>query len=522
MPTLTPTKIREFNRALFFGLKNSTKDSVNQHWPQYVIGGLIVGLFVAVVGFPDGFRDMLDTSFSWSVRRFGFFWQVLTVFLLFATLSVALSPKGKIRLGSGKTEISYFSWLAIIMSTLLAGGGIFWSAAEPLFHTQTIPLPLEHVESSGPAKALAQSYMHWGFLAWTALGTLSIIPLQRVAANPVLRNRPCALLHGVVPDKYLQGAFGHIIDIIAVFSVLIGTIGPIGFLGSQLGFIISEYTPLPNNTGTQLMLIALLAAVYTVSAVRGVKRGIRILSLFNMALCAIFGVFIASAVSGTDLIDISSEAGGRYISSFFSMAFVDSTAAWTHDWTHFFWGWFLGYGPIMSIFIFKISKGRSLRQIFLTICIVAPLVTNFWFTLIGGSGILLNVSSGGAVSDSLSANGMPSALMAIINQTPQAAIAAAVAVPLIFFFMATTGDSIALSVASVFSRSEEPDKRSRIFWAVSMAAVAAAVLAAGREEAVSLLQQSIVTAAVPVSILMLLAAVAGVVALVKNKSDTLE
>lgn len=479
-------------------------------------------MFVAVVVFTSDFQYAVDTSFLWVVREFGMFWQVLTVVLFFATMFVAFSPKGRIRLGNGKAELSYFSWLAIILSTLLAGGGIFWSAAEPLLHLRSTPLPLASAEGSASAKALAQSYMHWGFLAWTALGTLSIIPLQRVASHAVLRNRPCALLHGVIPNKYLRGSFGHIIDIIAVFSVLIGTIGPIGFLGSQLGFIVSEFTPLPDSTSTRIMLIAFLSAVYTISAVRGVKRGIRILSLFNLGLCAVFGVLIVSAVSPSRLIEFSTEAGGIYLSRFFSMAFADSSAAWTHDWTHFFWGWFLGYGPIMSIFIFKISRGRSLRQIFLTICIVAPLVTNFWFTLIGGSGILLDISSGGAVSEGLSADGMAAALMAIISQTSLPGLAAGVSLPLIFLFMATTGDSIALSVASVFSRGEEPDKRSRIFWAVSMAVVAASILATGKEKAVSLLQQSIVTAAAPVSVLMLFAAIAGVLALLKNTSQSLD
>ncbi len=503
-------------------MNRSSSQKISESWPQLLIGALIIFLFVAVVVFPEGFNRATEAGFSWSVRHLGFFWQLLTVVLLFATVIVALSPKGKKRLGAGTPELGYFSWLAIIMSTLLAGGGIFWSAAEPLYHYQTVPLPLESEPARATSKALAQSYMHWGFLAWTALGTLSIIPLQRVAKNPLLRNRPCALLHGVVPDRFLQGTLGHLIDIAAVFSVLIGTIGPIGFLGSQLGFIVSEYTPLPNTAATQLMLIALLALVYTISAVRGVKRGIRILSLFNMALCAVFGVLIVMAVSSSELLDISVGAAGVYSTQFFQMAFADSSAGWTHSWTHFFWGWFLGYGPIMSIFIFKISKGRSLREIFLTICIVAPLITNFWFTAIGGSGILMDISSGGAVGQSLSENGMPAALTAIINQTPWAGLAAAVAIPLIFFFMATTGDSIALSVASVFSKNEDPDKRSRIFWAISMAAVAAAVLAVGKEKAVSLFQQCIVTAAVPVSVLMLGAAIAGVVALLKSKSNTLD
>ena len=35
---------------------------------------------------------------------------------------------GELNLGIRKPEISTTKWLAIIMSTLLAGGGVFWAA----------------------------------------------------------------------------------------------------------------------------------------------------------------------------------------------------------------------------------------------------------------------------------------------------------------------------------------------------------------------------------------------------------
>ncbi len=92
---------------------------------------------------------------------------------------------------------------------------------------------------------------------------------------------------------------------------------------------------------------------------------------------------------------------GVYLGSFFELALYRGDAGifgspgW---WTVFFWGWFLGYGPLMAIFIARISRGRSIRSIIVMLSLLAPVVTNFWFTIIGGSGIAFELAAPGVIS----------------------------------------------------------------------------------------------------------------------------
>jgi len=65
-----------------------------------------------------------------------------------------------------------FEWISIIMCTLLAAGGVFWAAAEPLSHFIHTPPYVEGVEPGRPeavVPALAASFVDWGFLAWATL-----------------------------------------------------------------------------------------------------------------------------------------------------------------------------------------------------------------------------------------------------------------------------------------------------------------------------------------------------------------
>ena len=53
------------------------------------------------------------------------------------------------------------------MCTLLAGGGVFWAAAEPMAHFSSPP-PIFGGESGtkeAAFNALAQSFMRWGFFS---------------------------------------------------------------------------------------------------------------------------------------------------------------------------------------------------------------------------------------------------------------------------------------------------------------------------------------------------------------------
>ena len=53
----------------------------------------------------------------------------------------------------------------------------------------------------------------------------------------------------------------------------------------------------------------------------------------------------------------------------------------------FFFAWFIGYAPLMAIFVARISRGRSIREMILAVAVLAPIATTVWFTLLGGSGI---------------------------------------------------------------------------------------------------------------------------------------
>lgn len=98
-------------------------------WPVILISGGFLVLFVlASLINADYVGQLVSTLFSYSADYFGLFWQVLMLATFLVAIGIAVSKYGRITLGKReKPEMSTFKWIAIIMCTLLAGGGVFWA-----------------------------------------------------------------------------------------------------------------------------------------------------------------------------------------------------------------------------------------------------------------------------------------------------------------------------------------------------------------------------------------------------------
>ena len=180
---------------------------------------------------------------------------------------------------------------------------------------------------------------------------------------------------------------------------------------------------------------------------------------------------------------------------------------WVNGWTVFYWGWFLGYAPLMGLFTAGVSRGRSVRELVLAVAILCPLVTNIWFTLLGGSGLYLELANQGSVTGPLAESGAAAALLAILTQLPLAWLLIPVGLLLVVLFMATSADSMSYAAAMVVSGQSQPPAVLRLFWALMIGSLTLVLLrigtSLGDSTSINALQAFIVIAAVPVTPLVL-------------------
>ncbi|MGM0623256.1 MAG: BCCT family transporter [Campylobacterota bacterium] len=462
--------------------------------------------FVVVAMFdPKLLSHIVDTGFALSSQFFGAYWQFLMVATFFVGIALALGSTGSVILGNTqKKEMSTFAWIAVIMCTLLAGGGVFWAAGEPIAHfINPPPYYGEQTDLFQKAiNALSQSFMHWGFLAWAILGTLTTIVLMYLHYNKGLPLKPRTLLYPLFGERAITGWIGSFVDAFCIIAVAAGTIGPIGFLGLQVSYALNELFEIPDNFVTQFTIVLVAIIIYTISALSGLTRGIEMLSKWNIIL-AVFLMFYIFVFGPTAfIVDSYIQGVGTVVQNFVPMATYRGDTAWLSWWTIFFWGWFIGYGPMMAIFIARISRGRSIRALIVAVSIFAPLITMFWFTIVGGAGLSFEIAQPGVISEAFKGFNLPASLLAITQSLPFPLVMSMLFLVLTIIFIVTTGDSMTYTMSVVVSGSTQPHPYLRMFWGILLGALAIVLISIG-SGGISALQSFIVITAVPVSLILL-------------------
>ena len=160
------------------------------------------------------FSRWIDQSFSWSAKYFGLFWQLLMIANFAVAIFLATRPYATFKLGGCETpEFPGFQWVAMVLCTLLAGGGVFWAAAEPVAHFVIVPPVFSNIApetAEAVPLALSQSFLHWGFLAWSILGSLTALVLMRLHYDIGLPLAPRTLLYPLLGEKGFQIGRAHV------------------------------------------------------------------------------------------------------------------------------------------------------------------------------------------------------------------------------------------------------------------------------------------------------------------------
>ncbi len=468
-----------------------------------ISGGCLTAFVLAALINLEALQTVVNKLFGLSCAYFGPVWQFMLLAHFLVALGLMFSKVGGVRLGGleAKPEFTFFKWVAMIMCALLAGGGVFWSAAEPITHFMNVP-PSMPGYAGGTAQAvgpgMAQAFLHWGFLAWAILGTLGVIVLM-YACEKGMPFQPRSFLYPLMGEKGVKGPWGTVVDASSIVAVAAGTIGPIGFLSLQISYALQQVAGIHDTFGTQLAVIVFMTLFYTLMASTPIYKGISYISQLTIYITLFVIAVVMILGPGGFVVDALFSGMGVYLREFFNLSLYRGDSGWLSWWTVFFWGWFLGYGPMMVIFTARISRGRTIRELVLAVALIAPIATNLWFSVLGGSAISFELSNPGSLSGPMAAVGYQTALFSTVNQLPLTAIMIPITFALLVMYLVTTGAGMTYSIAISVTDKADPPKPVIIFWGLIMGAVAAILVKMG-SGGVGALQTSIVIAAVPVTI----------------------
>ena len=466
---------------------------------------LVIGFVALGVGWPDLAQRVFRSVQSAIIDYFGWFYVAGATALLIFVLVILFSRFRHIRLGGvdAVPEFSYLSWFAMMFSAGMGTGLVYWGVAEPMTHWMEPPFP----PGSGEGEvrlAMRLAFFHWGLHPWGVYIVFGL-SLAYFHFRHGLPLAPRSLLYPVI-GRHIYGPIGHAVDILATVGTLFGVATSLGLGAMQINAGIARLVDVPQETMVQVVIIALITLVATISVVSGVHKGIRRLSQFNIGLAGLLLIFVFVAGPTVYLLEVLISSTGDYLQHLLGMSlWLDLRPGrdWQSDWTLFYWSWWISWSPFVGVFVARISCGRTIGEFILAVLLVPVLVTFVWLAVFGGTGLNLELFGDAGIAGTVTEN--PSdGLHAMLQQLPLPTITAVLATLLVIVFFVTSSDSGSLVDDMVTSGGHpNPPRAQRVFWAVSEGTVAATLLLSGGLQA---LRTASLTSGLPMTVFLLIAA----------------
>ncbi|RQG89294.1 BCCT family transporter [Natrarchaeobius halalkaliphilus] len=472
--------------------------------------GVIVAFFVDRQAVASGISTVHDQTLSylsWALLVIVF---LIVVFLLF----LIVGPWGKIKLGDEDPEYSFLSFFAMLYSAGFAAGVVFWGPTEGLFYYDD-PNPLFGVaggSSEAMSIAVQQTLFHW------ALPQLAVFTIMGLAIGYFAYNydnvplRVSSALTPILGAENLDGPVAKVIDILAVFATIGGVATSLGFIGSQFVTGLNYQWGIDFGDTGILLVVTTMTILFTISMVLGIDKGIRRLSNFNMGLFVV--LMLATFIVGPTmfLLLLGSQAMGGMISDFVSMSLYtgagdEGGTAWVEGWTVFYWAWALSWSPFAGLFIARISKGRTVREVAFTGIVATSAATIPWFTFVGGSAIWAQHNGVADFGEVIAFEvGAEVTGFILFDAFPGGTVFMLAFLVLVTTFFITSADSSTLAVSMMTTGGKEsPSTINRLFWGIVLGLTAAILMILGGEGGTDALQQAVIITGAPFAFVCLFA-----------------
>lgn len=439
---------------------------------------LIITAVVLLALFPQSGTKFISNLFSLITNNLGtpILWFGFLVFVYCTYM--AFSKYGRIKLGEGEAEFSMFQYLSMMICAGLGSACVIWSFVEWAYYYSS---PAQGLEPSGDHAAewaTAYNLFHWGFIPWAMFVVLAIPVSYAFHCKKIPALRFSIICEHMLKGKPYAKVVGKFVDYLFVFCVVGGMSVTLGLgipvistgLGNIFGFEVSF--------GVNVFVTLGIAAIFTLSSYVGIDKGMKKLSSLNVYVAIIFILALLFTGPTRFILKEITNGLGIMLQNFVGISlWTDpiNDSGFPENWTIFFYSFGIVYATLMAIFITKISKGRTLRQMICSVIFGGSAGCFVFFGINGSFSMNLQLSGKMNVVQVLLEDGNSETIIGILDHTVFGIIAVIVFVIVTILFLATSLDSAAFSLSACSTKSLSENENTspilRLIWCIALALI---------------------------------------------------
>lgn len=459
------------------------------------LGNVEVGLIIVSILLLATFLVFMITNPETTLSGIsGFFWGMISVFgpifevFTFATFLIALylgfGRYGNVRLGDCKPEYSTLSYTIMMLLASLASAALYWSFTEWAFYYEAPGLGMEAHSTRALESALGYQFFHWGMTNQAMYTVMAVAIGYGVYVKKVPSFQTSAVCSAMMGQKVKgKSAIGKVIDFCVIFGILGGLSSSLGLAVPLASGGLKQLFGIEATPVIKIGIIVFIALVYTFTSYLGTAKGMQVISNGAAALCVLFLLYILFTGPTTFILKNMVNSFGYMIQDLPRMSlFTDpiEDTKFPEYWTIYFQAFYLNYLAMMGIFVAKISKGRTIREV--AMATIFGISAGGWFLFgVDGSFSIKTYLDGSADVVGLVNSGVgDAAIYSILEALPLGAtLLPAVILLLIVGFVAPTMDSASLALAETVTKRGTPKMALRIFWCILLAVIPMSIILTG-------------------------------------------
>ncbi|MGG4605337.1 BCCT family transporter [Paenalcaligenes sp. Me131] len=478
-------------------------------WPAII---LLAAIITPLMLYPDAGKIVVNMLLGWVTSTLGWLYLLAGIGSFFIMMWLAFGPFGHIRLGD-KEDQPEFGKVTWVVMLFCAGIGIsicYWAFVEPLYFLNSPPMGIEANSPDAVEWAAMYPMFHWGVVPWA----LYLIPALPIAYALYVRKvnvlRMSEACRGLLGDR-VDGLIGKLIDVIVMFSIIGGVGTSLGLSVPLVSKLVQVMFGVQDSFLLQMGILAIWTAMIAWSVFNGLRKGIKTLSNVNAVLGVIMLFFVLLVGPTVFLLKLWTNSFGMLVNNFFHISFWTDPIQDRHfpeNWTVFYWAWWVAYAPMMGLFVARISRGRTIRELILNGVVWGSVGCWAFFAIWGGYALDIQIRGVVDLQSILTTQGTPATIVAILKTMPLWEWVLPIFTLLCFVFLATTVDSSAYMLAAICTKEltgyQEPARWNRILWTLMVAAVGVALLLVGGLEAAQISTVLVALPMIPILVLMVI------------------
>lgn len=296
-----------------------------------------------ILVYPENSSQILNLVRIFLGNDFGLYYIILGVGAVAVSIYIAFSRYGKIKLGNIEKPIyGDFKWGAMIFTSTMAADILFYSLCEWMLYGND-----PYITEMGGMQKWAPTYclFHWGPIAWSFYIVLAVafgFMIHVRGRDKQKFSEACRPILG----KLVDGWCGKLIDLLAVIALLAGTATTFSVSCPLLSAAISQVFHIPNTVVLTVLLLIVIAFVYTMTVWFGMKGVARLASV-----CAYLFFFLLAYVlfGGGEcryILETGFSSVGSLIQNFIGMAtWTDPLRenSFVQNWSIFYWAYWMAW-----------------------------------------------------------------------------------------------------------------------------------------------------------------------------------